>query len=124
MNITTGNGNDIVNVPVYVNGVVSRMGDVIRTNDGDDVINSGLGNTDYIYGGAGFDRLIIDYSVDDRWGGMSLTFDPRGFGIGSAHRSLSGNSIPWVDSMQFQGIETVTVTGTQASSMAALASIP
>ena len=112
MNITTGNGNDIVNVPVYVNGVVSRTGDVIRTNDGDDVINSGLGNTDYIYGGAGFDRLIIDYSVDDRWGGMSLFFDPRGFGIGSANRSLTGTSIPWVDSMQFQEIETVTVTGT------------
>ncbi|MEB3293088.1 MAG: hypothetical protein VKJ24_08000 [Synechococcales bacterium] len=112
MNITTGNDNNTVNVPVFVNGQLSRTNDVIRTNGGDDVINPGLGNTDYVYGGTGFDRLILDYSVDDRWGGMSLTFDPRGFGIGSAHRSLTGNSLPWVDSIQFQEIETITVTGT------------
>ena len=112
MNINTGNGNDIVSVPVYVNGVLSRTNDVIRTNGGDDVINPGLGNTDYVYGGAGFDRLILDYSVDDTGGGMSLYFDPRGYGIGTAQRVGATPNSRWLDQIQFSEIETVTVTGT------------
>ena len=112
MNINTGNGNDIVTVPVYVNGVLSRTNDVIRTNGGDDVINPGLGKADYVYGGAGFDRLILDYSVDDTGGAMSLTFDPRGYGIGSAQRVGATYNSPWLDIIQFSEIETLTVTGT------------
>ena len=112
MNINTGNGNDIVTVPVYVNGVLSRTSDVIRTNGGDDVINPGLGNADYVYGGVGFDRLILDYSVDDTGGGMSLYFDPRGYGIGTAQRVGATPNSRWLDQIQFSEIETVTVTGT------------
>ena len=112
MNITTGNGNDTVNVPVYINGKLSRTNDVIRTNGGDDVINPGLGNADYVYGGAGFDRLILDYSVDDTGGGMSLYFDPRGYGIGTAQRVGATYNSPWLDKIQFSEIETITVTGT------------
>jgi Ca2+-binding RTX toxin-like protein len=112
MDIRTGNGNDIVNVPVYINGRLSRTNDLIMTNGGDDVINPGLGNADYVYGGAGFDRLILDYSVDDTGGGMSLNFDPRGFGIGTAQRVGATPNSPWLDRIQFKEIETITVTGT------------
>ena len=90
MNINTGNGNDIVTVPVYVNGVLSRTNDVIRTNGGDDVINPGLGNADYVYGGAGFDRLIMDYSVGDT--GSGIQFDPR---IGAGSRASGLVALFW-----------------------------
>jgi Ca2+-binding RTX toxin-like protein len=112
MNINTGNGNDFIDVPVYVNGVLSRTADVIRTNGGDDTINPGLGIVDYVYGGAGFDRLILDYSVGDTGGGIALYFDPRGNGIGTSHRKGATANSPWLDSIQFQEIETITVTGT------------
>lgn len=105
MNITTGNGNDTVTRPTSVNGAVFRSGDVIRTNDGNDTINPGLGTTDYVYGGAGIDHLILDYSVGDTGTGMI-------FNSSSARRRTSDTNSATLDSILFSEIEQFTVTGT------------
>jgi Ca2+-binding RTX toxin-like protein len=111
MNINTGNGNDIVTRPAFVNGAVYREADVIRTNGGDDVINPGLGLVDRVYGGTGFDHLILDYSVDDRWGGIN--FNMASNGLGSSYRNgITANNSRWVDLIQFSEIEKLTITGT------------
>ena len=110
MNINTGDGNDVVIRPTSINGAVYREADVIRTNGGDDVINPGLGLTDYVYGGAGFDHLILDYSVDDRWGGIS--FNMASNGIGSSYRAVATANSTSVDIIQFSEIEKLTITGT------------
>lgn len=106
MQITTGNGNDTVIRPSIVNGVVFRSDDVIRTNGGNDIINPGLGSIDYVYGGDGIDRLILDYSIGDTGTGMS-------FNGSSARRwTDSTNNRRVLDSVLFFDIEEFTITGT------------
>lgn len=45
MNITTGSGDDTVR-PHLVNGVVSRIKNIIKTNAGNDTIDARLGRSD------------------------------------------------------------------------------
>ena len=105
MQITTGNGNDIVIRPALVNGAVFRSDDVIRTNGGNDTINPGLGR-DYVYGGAGIDHLILDYSIGDTGTGMSFNSSSARRGTNSPTGSTT------LDSILFYEIEQFTVTGT------------
>ncbi|WP_052754345.1 calcium-binding protein [Calothrix sp. 336/3] len=100
MQIITGNGDDTVIRPTIVNGTVFRSNDVIRTNGGNDTINPGLGS-DYVYGGDGIDRLILDYSVGDTGAGVFLS--------GSSARR---KALYETDSVLFFSIEELTVTGT------------
>jgi Ca2+-binding RTX toxin-like protein len=107
MEITTGNGNDTVIRPSLVNGVVFRSSDIIRTNGGNDTINPGLGEIDYVYGGEGIDHLILDYSIGDT--GTGINFNT----VNGARRwTDSTNSRRVLDSILFQDIEQFTVTGT------------
>jgi Ca2+-binding RTX toxin-like protein len=94
MQITTGNGDDTITIPALVNGMVDRTADIIRTNGGNDIINPGLGSVDYVYGGAGIDRLILDYSIGDT--GLGVRFNgssARGQGYFILNRDLR-NSKP------------------------------
>ena len=101
MNITTGNGNDIVTQTTSSN-------DTIRTNGGNDIINPGRG-IDNVYGGDGIDRLILDYSIGDT--GTGLFFN-GGSQFGNANRKISSTNSSNLDSVYFEGIEQFTVTGT------------
>ncbi|MDF5724324.1 MAG: bluetail domain-containing putative surface protein [Rhizonema sp. PD37] len=106
MEITTGNGNDTVIRPSLVNGVVFRSSDIIRTNGGNDTINPGLGEIDYVYGGEGIDHLILDYSIGDTGTGVDFN------GSGARRWTDSTNSKRTLDSILFYDIEQFTVTGT------------
>ena len=108
MIITTGNGNDIVTRPTGTNNNVYRSNDTIRTNGGNDTINPGLG-IDYVYGGDGLDRLILDYSIGDTGTGMIFA---GGSQFGSANRRISTSNSTYSDSIYFDHIEQFTVTGT------------
>ena len=108
MDITTGNGNDIVTRPAGTNNNVYRSNDTIRTNGGNDIINPGLG-LDNVYGGDGLDRLILDYSIGDT--GTGIVF-AGGSQFGSANRKISSTNSSYLDSVYFDRIEQFTVTGT------------
>ena len=95
MDITTGNGNDIVNRPAGTNSNVYRSNDTIRTNGGNDIINPGLG-LDNVYGGDGLDRLILDYSIGDT--GTGIVF-AGGSQFGSANRKISSTNSSYLDSV-------------------------
>ncbi|MEH2234657.1 MAG: calcium-binding protein [Nostoc sp.] len=110
MEITTGSGNDTVIRPVFVNGTVFRSNDTILTGAGNDTINAGLGKDDYVDGGEGTDRLIVDFSVGDTGTGMYLnSFKPT---LGTASRSDSGKNPSRLDYIAFKNIENFTVIGT------------
>ncbi|MEH2156937.1 beta strand repeat-containing protein [Nostoc sp.] len=110
MEITTGSGNDTVIRPVFANGTVFRSNDTIQTGAGNDTINAGLGKDDYVDGGDGTDRLIVDFSVGDTGTGMYLnSFKPT---LGTASRSDSGTNPSRLDYIAFKNIENFTVTGT------------
>ena len=64
-NVTTGVGNDTIKLK-------GRFNDTLKTQDGDDIISSGLGY-DTIDGGAGNDLLILDYSANN-YSGISTSF--------------------------------------------------
>jgi Ca2+-binding RTX toxin-like protein len=108
MNITTGNGNDIVTRPTGTSSNVYRSNDTIRTNGGNDTINPGLG-IDNVYGDDGLDHLILDYSIGDTGTGMVFA---GGSQFGSANRKISSTNSSYLDSVYFDRIEQFTVTGT------------
>lgn len=110
MEIITGSGNDTVIRPVIVNGTVFRSNDTIITGAGNDTINPGLGNDDYVDGGAGTDHLIVDYSVADTGGGMY--FNSTYGTSGTAYRSSGVPNTLNLDYVLFKNIEKFTVTGT------------
>jgi Ca2+-binding RTX toxin-like protein len=114
MQITTGNGNDTVIRPTFVNGTVFRSDDIIRTNGGNDTINPGLGSTDYVYGGDGIDHLILDYSIGDT--GTGIRFN----GSSARRWTNSTNNRTTLDSIIFYDIEQFTVTGTSKDDTFAL----
>jgi Ca2+-binding RTX toxin-like protein len=110
MNITTGSGNDTVIQPTIVNGAIYRSNDVIITNAGNDIINAGLGVNDFVDGGDGIDRLIVDYSVDDTGGAMffNSTYGPSG----TVYRPGKTPNSRVLDYTYFQNIENFNITGT------------
>lgn len=110
MKITTGNGNDNVIRPVQNNGKVFRSNDTINTGAGNDTINAGLGKRDYVYGGAGIDHLIVDYSVGDTGGGMF--FNSTYGRTGTAYRTSGVPNTRRLDYTFFKDIEQFTVIGT------------
>lgn len=114
MQITTGNDNDTVIRPTLVNGVVFRSDDIIRTNGGNDTINPGLGAVDYVYGGTGIDRLILDYSIGDT--GTGILFN----GSSARRWTNTTSNKQTLDSILFYEIEQFTVTGTQQDDTFAL----
>jgi Ca2+-binding RTX toxin-like protein len=65
-NVTTGVGNDTIKLK-------GRFNDTLKTQDGDDIISSGLGY-DTIDGGAGNDLLILDYSANN-YSGINTSFN-------------------------------------------------
>jgi Ca2+-binding RTX toxin-like protein len=110
MNITTGSGNDTVIQPTIANGTIYRSNDVINTNAGNDIINAGLGVNDFVDGGDGIDRLIVDYSVDDTGGAMffNSTYGPSG----TVYRPGRTPNSRVLDYTYFQNIENFSITGT------------
>ncbi|BAZ13415.1 Na-Ca exchanger/integrin-beta4 [Calothrix sp. NIES-4071] len=106
MEIITGNSNDTVIRPTLVNGVVFRSNDVIRTNGGNDTINPGLGEIDYVYGGDGIDHLILDYSIGDTGTGILFT------GSSARRWTDNTNNRRTLDSILYFDIEQFTITGT------------
>jgi Ca2+-binding RTX toxin-like protein len=110
MNIMTGSGNDTVIQPTIVNGAIYRSNDVIITNAGNDIINAGLGVDDFVDGGDGIDRLIVDYSVDDTGGAMffNSTYGPSG----TVYRPGRTPNSRVLDYTYFQNIENFNITGT------------
>ncbi len=74
-------GNSIANIEIFnvITGISNdtiklkgRFNNTLKTKDGDDLINAGLGN-DTIDGGAGNDLLILDYSANN-YSGISTSF--------------------------------------------------
>lgn len=111
MQIITGNGNDRVIRPVFdAQGRVIRSSDTISTNGGDDTINPGLGIYKYVDGGAGFDHLILDFSIGDTGSGM--TFSSNSF-RSYTRRYVSDTNYGWLDEISATSIEQYTVTGTR-----------
>ena len=108
--IATGSGNDIVTQSALINGFLQRADNVIDTGAGNDVINAGLGQKDYVDGGAGIDHLIVDYSAGDT--GTGMTFIVSLLGGGSASRKVSTGSSLDLDYLFFTRMERYTVTGT------------
>ena len=62
LTITTGNGADVIDTSAFA------YDDSISTNGGDDIIRSGKGH-DYVDGGGGSDRLVLDWN--DAAGGIT-----------------------------------------------------
>lgn len=111
MQIITGNGNDRVIRPVLdAQGRVIRSSDTISTNGGDDTINPGLGNYEYVYGGDGFDHLIIDYSIGDTGTGMTFSSNSSN---SYTRRYVSDTNYGWLDEVTTTSIEQYTITGTR-----------
>ncbi|MBC7516982.1 MAG: calcium-binding protein [Alkalinema sp. FL-bin-369] len=106
--ITTGSGNDTVIQTGIVNGIVLRANDTINTGDGNDVLSAGLG-VDFVNGGGGTDRLIIDYSIGDTGSGMTF---PGSNQYGTAKRFTRSSSTTILDSVSFLNIENFTIIGT------------
>jgi len=113
--ITTGSGNDtIIQSALLKCGDVLRANDTIRTGAGNDIIYAGLGGKSYgdadvVDGGAGIDRLIVDYSVGDTGTGMifrALCSSPY------AYRDVSSTNSTKLDYINFDNIEEFTVIGT------------
>lgn len=113
--ITTGSGNDTIIQSALVNCCdVLRASDSIRTGAGNDIINAGLGgksisDADVVNGGAGINRLIVDYSVGDTGTGMTfraLCSTPY------AYRKVSSTNSTNLDYINFYNIEEFTVIGT------------
>ena len=92
--IATGSGNDIVTQSALINGFLQRADNVIDTGAGNDVINAGLGQKDYVDGGAGIDHLIVDYSAGDTGTGMTFIDSGLGGEVLSA-RSVRGVRSIW-----------------------------
>jgi Ca2+-binding RTX toxin-like protein len=111
MNITTGSGNDTVIQPTIVNGGIYRSNDVIITNAGNDIINAGLGVDDFVDGGNGIDRLIVDYSVDDTGGAMFFSSTTY-VSSGTVYRPGKTPNSRVLDYTYFQNIENFNITGT------------
>jgi Ca2+-binding RTX toxin-like protein len=111
MEITTGSGNDTVTRPVLVDGVIFRSNDIIKTGAGNDTINAGLGKDDYVDGGEGTDRLIVNFSVGDTGGGMYFNSGVN-LNLGTADRHDGGTNPSRLDYIAFKNIENFTVTGT------------
>jgi Ca2+-binding RTX toxin-like protein len=100
-NVTTGVGNDTIKLK-------GRFNDTLKTQDGDDIISSGLGY-DTIDGGSGNDLLILDYSANN-YSGINTSFN-SGNGYFYAYYQ-SGNPYDRVD---FSNIEKFQITGTQVN---------
>ena len=110
-------GNSIANIEIFnvITGISNdtiklkgRFNNTLKTKDGDDLINAGLGN-DTIDGGAGNDLLILDYSANN-YSGINTSFN-SGNGYFYAYYQ-SGNPYDRVD---FSNIEKFQITGTQVN---------
>ncbi|MEA5567878.1 RHS repeat-associated core domain-containing protein, partial [Anabaena sp. UHCC 0399] len=109
--ITTGTGNDNINQPTLINGVVYRSDDTFKTGAGNDTINAGLGN-DNVDGGVGDDLLILDYSIDDVGKELRFTtYTSNGESSGSAYRYQAAN-YNYLDYISFSNINRFQITGT------------
>jgi RHS repeat-associated protein len=109
-NITTGVGNDTINL-------ASRHNEVINTGAGNDTINTGLG-VDNVDGGAGNDLLIADYSsstfngANGVAGGLVSTITQNGNSFSGSFRVATGGDNK-ADGVTFSNIERFQVTGTK-----------
>ena len=92
----------------------TRPSDSIRTGAGNDIINAGLGgksrsDADFVDGGTGIDRLIVDYSVGDTGTGMYFDANCPWF---TAYRNVSSTNSTPLDFLFSRNIEEFTVIGT------------
>jgi len=110
--LTTGFGSDTI-------AFTGRFNENVYTGDGDDTIALGLGNNDYADGGEGDDLLTINYSSNTFTGSSNYTagitsetywWNPSS-GYFRAFYDSDGNS----DSISFDGIERLSITGTSAN---------
>ncbi|NCR33943.1 MAG: calcium-binding protein, partial [Microcystis aeruginosa L211-101] len=81
--------------------------DYLTTGAGDDTINPGRG-IDYVYGGAGNDLLIVDYSGNTS--GIYSSLSPTGTGGFNGYFATNDA----VDQVNFNNIERFQITGTSA----------
>jgi RHS repeat-associated protein len=113
--IRTGSGNDTILRSGTSNGVVVRFNDRLIAGAGDNVINAGLGQSDYAEGGAGDDLLILDYSVGDTGKGLTFSANFGGGPTGASGIALrqEADTNNTLDFLQFFGIDRFEVTGTR-----------
>ncbi len=127
-NLTTGIGNDTINLTDTLNKQLNTGigNDAITTGAGNDGINAGLGNdtvnaglgNNNVDGGKGNDLLIVDYSSNTFAGNTtypagivtSLSYNGQGTWSGSykAYKNSSGAT----DAVSFTNIEQFQITGT------------
>jgi Ca2+-binding RTX toxin-like protein len=110
INLTTGSGNDIINLS-------QRENNTLSTGAGSDTINGGLGN-DSIDGGSGNDLLVLDYSSNTYSGGGSgVKTSLPGNGTSSFNGTYSAyfNSAQMLDNVSFANIECFHITGTASN---------
>jgi Ca2+-binding RTX toxin-like protein len=111
-NLTTGSGDDFINLS-------QREDNILSTGAGDDTINGGLGY-DRIDGGTGNDLLIVDYSSNTYTGSLpasGVTTLFPGNGVGEFNGSyLTYSSDTWIrDVVNFTNIERFQINGTAAN---------
>ncbi|MBR8831845.1 MAG: hypothetical protein N5P05_002172 [Chroococcopsis gigantea SAG 12.99] len=127
-NLTTGTGNDTVNLTDNLNkGINTGTGnDAITTGAGNDNINSGIGNdtlnaglgNNSVDGGKGNDLLILDYSSNTYAGnatytaGITSSLSYPGLGAWNGSFSAFKNTSGGSDSVSFNNIEQFQITGT------------
>jgi serralysin len=102
------------------NAIGSNFDDVITGNSvsntlkggaGNDIINPGLGSSDQVYGEAGNDLLILDYSVGDTGQGVTSSVYNYSNGASGSFSRYQANSNSTLDYVSFTGIERFQVTG-------------
>ena len=93
----------------------SKYGDTLIGDDGDNEINPGLssGGSDFVDGREGKDKIIIDYSIDDRSTGITGGFFNDKATSGFLDRRASESDlIIFQDAVSFQNIENSKIIGT------------
>ncbi len=104
----TGSGNDSITQ-------LGRVNNTILLGAGDDFVNAGLG-VDTLFGGAGNDTAVLDFSVGDTadMGGVTSSGNPDG---GSYFRPLANDFFNRPDNMVLSGFESVHLTGTSKADL-------
>jgi Ca2+-binding RTX toxin-like protein len=103
-NIKTGSGNDRL-------VQLGRMDNTFYAGAGNDIINPGLGSSDYIYADEGNDLLILDYSVADTGEGVISSVNNSSDGASGSFYRYQANYSGILDSVTFYDIERFHLTG-------------